>query len=195
MLLAILNMNLARFFNIGFVSWCVNSTRSHNSRITNKQMFVMWIAGLRGAMAYALALDCNNKVSEGGGQILIVTLIYALFTILGISSILHPVMNKCEVTNNHIGQSPKTKEDRSHKKNCPRRMKDAFSRFDKYVFSPLFIKDEERIEKRNEGAKIEFKDDQDWKNNSINRSQSEVLRDNLIVKKDEKKAKVTKNEI
>lgn len=57
----------------------------------------MWIAGLRGAMAYALALDASKK-GEEGRVMLIITLLYALFTILGISSILYPIMNLCEVT-------------------------------------------------------------------------------------------------
>lgn len=98
--LAIINLNLARFFNVGIVSYSVNKTRTKASRITNKQMFVMWIAGLRGAMAYALALD-SSKTGMAGRVILVVTLLYALFTILGISSILYPVMNKCEVTSAH----------------------------------------------------------------------------------------------
>jgi len=59
----------------------------------------MWIAGLRGAMAYALALDASKgKDNQSGKVMLIVTLLYSLFTILGISSILNPVMQKCEVT-------------------------------------------------------------------------------------------------
>lgn len=58
----------------------------------------MWVAGLRGAMAYALALDSCIEMPKAGSVILLVTLIYALFTILGISSVLHPIMTRCEVT-------------------------------------------------------------------------------------------------
>ena len=59
----------------------------------------MWIAGLRGAMAYALALDASKgKNNQPGKMMLIITLLYSLFTILGVSSILNPVMVKCEVT-------------------------------------------------------------------------------------------------
>jgi NhaP-type Na+/H+ or K+/H+ antiporter len=57
----------------------------------------MWVAGLRGAMAYALALD-SSKEGEAGKVMLIVTLLYSLFTILGVSSVLYPIMNICEVT-------------------------------------------------------------------------------------------------
>jgi sodium/hydrogen exchanger 8 len=52
----ILNLNVARFFNIWFVTFLVNRTRTENTKITRKTQFVMWFSGLRGAMAYALAL-------------------------------------------------------------------------------------------------------------------------------------------
>ena len=58
----------------------------------------MWVAGLRGAMAYALALESCTEMPEAGSVILLVTLVYALFTILGVSSVLHPIMTRCEVT-------------------------------------------------------------------------------------------------
>lgn len=68
----------------------------------------MWIAGLRGAMAYALALDASTPKKailtafeqatiKAGKVMLLQTLIYSLFTILIISSILYPIMLKCEV--------------------------------------------------------------------------------------------------
>jgi len=53
----------------------------------------MWLAGLRGAMAYALALKCATDL-EIGPVILIVTLLYAFMTILGVGSILNPTLNK-----------------------------------------------------------------------------------------------------
>lgn len=54
--LCFLNLNIARFLNIYIVTKLVNLTRSEKTVITQKQQFVMWIAGLRGAMAYALSL-------------------------------------------------------------------------------------------------------------------------------------------
>ena len=60
----------------------------------------MWVAGLRGAMAYALALDSAAQPGDAGKAgkvILLVTLIYALFTILIISTVLYPIMLKCDV--------------------------------------------------------------------------------------------------
>ena len=56
--LTIINLSAARFLNISIVSYLVNRARSENV-VTRKFQFVMWIAGLRGAMAYALALKSS----------------------------------------------------------------------------------------------------------------------------------------
>ena len=95
--LALINLNIARGLNIGIVTSLVNRSRSADSIITPKQKFVMWVAGLRGAMAYALALD-SSKEGQAGKVMLIVTLLYSLYSILGVSSALYPIMNYCEVT-------------------------------------------------------------------------------------------------
>jgi len=91
----ILNLNIARFLNILIVSWLVNMTRTTN-KIGVKLQTVMWISGLRGAMAYALAIKSCQDL-EIGPVILIVTLIYAFITILGIGSILNPILSKLDV--------------------------------------------------------------------------------------------------
>ena len=56
-ILCIINFNIARFLNISIVTFFVNKSRSEETQINLKQKFVMWVAGLRGAMAYALAID------------------------------------------------------------------------------------------------------------------------------------------
>ena len=71
----------------------------------------MWMAGLRGAMAYALAMESSrnpiftdpSKDRWAGNVMLLVTLLYSLFTILGVSSFLNPVMTMCEVTRASAG--------------------------------------------------------------------------------------------
>lgn len=55
-LLSIVNLNFARAVNIILVSKLVNLFRSDQTKINSKQQLVMWISGLRGAMAYALSL-------------------------------------------------------------------------------------------------------------------------------------------
>lgn len=56
----------------------------------------MWISGLRGAMAYALAMQARTDL-ERGPLVLLVSLLYAMFTILIQGSVLNPVLNKCDV--------------------------------------------------------------------------------------------------
>ena len=51
----------------------------------------MWIAGLRGAMAYALALESFHDYSTGK-VMLVITMIYALFSVLVIGSIFNPII-------------------------------------------------------------------------------------------------------
>jgi len=94
-LTTIINLNFARFLNIFITTNLVNLTRTE-SKIPKNMAFTMWLSGLRGAMAYALALKCATDL-EIGPVILINTLIYALITILGIGSILNPVLTKLGV--------------------------------------------------------------------------------------------------
>ena len=91
----VINLNFARFLNIMIVTSLVDCSRSR-SKIPNKLKFVMWIAGLRGAMAYALALKSATDL-ELGPVILIDTLLYAFVTILGVGSILNPILSKLDV--------------------------------------------------------------------------------------------------
>lgn len=95
LLTTILNLNIARLINVGICSWLANRSRTTH-RITAKMAFVLWLSGLRGAMAYALALKAAVDLSMGP-IILIDTLIYAFITILLIGSILNPVLTKCGV--------------------------------------------------------------------------------------------------
>lgn len=133
----------------------------------------MWVAGLRGAMAYALAMESDHnpmfKHADGtnaGAVMLLVTLLYSLFTILGISSALNPIMHHCGVTNEDVSERDDTEkelidniESSTLKKNCCWKMKRRISSFDKYYFSPLFIKDVHLIRK---GEQITSEDEGDW---------------------------------
>jgi NhaP-type Na+/H+ or K+/H+ antiporter len=98
-LTTVLNLNLARFLNITIVTSLVNCHRKETKLDKNMQG-VMWLSGLRGAMAYALALKCATDLAIGP-VILIDTLIYSMITILGIGSIMNPVLEKLGVKNKH----------------------------------------------------------------------------------------------
>ena len=93
--LTILNLSIARFLNITVVSYLVNRSRNHK-KVTKKFQFVMWLAGLRGAMAYALALKSTFDF-EKGPIMLIVTLIYAFLSILGVGSFMNPILERLDV--------------------------------------------------------------------------------------------------
>ena len=77
----ILVLNVARFLNIFFVTLVVNQFRNSQTRINKRMQFVMWISGLRGAMAYALAMKSRLDFEVEGNIMLLLTLLYALITV------------------------------------------------------------------------------------------------------------------
>lgn len=90
----------------------------------------MWIAGLRGAMAYALALKCATDL-EIGPVILIDTLIYAFVTILGVGSILNPVLSKLGVKRKDGPAATATAPEESDRPlHCCTRLKERVKTFD-----------------------------------------------------------------
>mmetsp|Transcript_9733 Transcript_9733/g.16397 ORF Transcript_9733/g.16397 Transcript_9733/m.16397 type:complete len:199 (-) Transcript_9733:405-1001(-) len=105
-IVTILILNLSRFFNVALVSFFVNKTRSQLTHINNKKQFVMWIGGLRGAMAYALAMQSIADYGDPGKTILGLTMVYAFFTILGVGSILNPILERCDVMQKSDDASP-----------------------------------------------------------------------------------------
>jgi NhaP-type Na+/H+ or K+/H+ antiporter len=60
--------------------------------VSKKFQFVVWISGLRGAMALALALEARQDQSlKNGDVILVMTMLYSLISVLVIGSGLGPV--------------------------------------------------------------------------------------------------------
>lgn len=70
---------LGRALNIYPLSYLCNYFREH--KISKKMMFVMWFSGLRGAIAYALALHLDFE-EEKRRVVITTTLIIVLFTII-----------------------------------------------------------------------------------------------------------------
>ena len=115
----------------------------------------MWLAGLRGAMAYALALKSTFDF-EKGSIMLIVTLIYAFISILGVGSFMCPILQHLEISKQNgksasINQPPVEVEydqERTRSEggsslqtnNCVLRFKRGFSNFNQKYFAPLFIR-------------------------------------------------------
>jgi NhaP-type Na+/H+ or K+/H+ antiporter len=159
--LTILNLSVARVLNIGIVSFLVNKSRQEK-KISFKFQFVMWLAGLRGSMAYALALKSTFDF-EKGPIMLIDTLIYAFVSILIVGSLMNPVLSKLDVSNkpSHVVRSLNGEvqhedddEDENYDRSRTRseggstlqtnnfclRFKRGFSRMEQKYFSPLFIR-------------------------------------------------------
>ena len=158
----ILNLNFARLLNVLIVTALVNTARTKN-KIGPKMQAVMWVSGLRGAMAYALALKSVQDL-DIGPVILIDTLIYAFITILGIGSILNPILSKLDVKRKEdIGFVGGEREEEVRQDICSR-MKRHLQYFDNLYFSPLFIKDAKMIQRRNleDDSFDEKKEEDDW---------------------------------
>ena len=145
MITTILNLNIARFLNIMVVSKLVNLSRTE-TKLPFKMQFVMWLSGLRGAMAYALALKSTTDL-DIGPVILILTLIYAFVSILGIGSILNPILSKLDVKRKDMGQAGQEQEgeeelvidEAAPSKNCFNRFKNCMKSFDNDFLAKHFI--------------------------------------------------------
>ena len=100
--LTLIVLNVSRFLNIFLTASLANICRSRQ-RITFKTGFVLWISGLRGAMAYALAMKSTLDFKHGD-KMLLDTLIYALFSVLVIGSLINTVLRICGVETNPDGE-------------------------------------------------------------------------------------------
>jgi NhaP-type Na+/H+ or K+/H+ antiporter len=110
-----------------------------NTKITCKEFFVLWFSGLRGAMAYALALSSAVDFPTVGPVILIDTLCFSLVTILIQGSIMNPVLSKCDVKQKP--ELPGQENDiTGTSQNWFNRFKLRVRNFDNSYFAPLFIK-------------------------------------------------------
>jgi NhaP-type Na+/H+ or K+/H+ antiporter len=137
----IINLNIARGLNVLIVSAIANTSRTKN-KISWKVQMVTWLSGLRGAMAYALALKAAVTLPLGP-VILIFTLLYSFLTILIVGSILNPVLAKCDVKRKTLSPEALAAielEDEG-RQGCCVRFKRTLAEFDHEHFSPLFIKD------------------------------------------------------
>ena len=73
-------------------------------------------------------------------------------TILVMASFLYPILQRMDVQNKP--QEKAIKEETTE--NCSNRFKESLSRFDRFYFSPLFIKDLRNIEERVAGRSQSF---------------------------------------
>lgn len=78
---SILIVIVARFINIKIVSFILNRYR-HDNFIKPNHQKAMWFCGLRGAMAYALALDAADTFKEEGEVILTMTVVIIALNVI-----------------------------------------------------------------------------------------------------------------
>lgn len=79
-IVSLLTIVLARYLNIKGVTFVLNSYR-HRDFIKPNHSQVMWFSGLRGAMAYALALNSAVIFVDDGEIILTLTILIVAFNI------------------------------------------------------------------------------------------------------------------
>jgi sodium/hydrogen exchanger 8 len=81
---------VGRAANIYPLAYLCNFFREH--KISKKMMFIMWFSGLRGAIAYALALHLEFEDDEKKRVVVTTTLIIVLFTLMILGGFTMPVM-------------------------------------------------------------------------------------------------------
>eukprot|EP00742_Colponemidia_sp_Colp-10_P000553 GILJ01000603.1.p1 GENE.GILJ01000603.1~~GILJ01000603.1.p1 ORF type:complete len:564 (+),score=99.37 GILJ01000603.1:42-1694(+) len=138
-------VNIARAANIYGCSFLINLIRKTH-KISKSFQFVMWFSGLRGAIAFCLALRCVSEfpTDEGlhGTGIFTVTLFYVMFTVLFVGSFMQPVLDKCGVLGaNHKELSDPTESDKwdSTKASCCSEPKRFMLQLDARVIKPFLV--------------------------------------------------------
>jgi sodium/hydrogen exchanger 8 len=76
-----------------------------DAKISPTFQFIMWFSGLRGAIAFALAID-SSKEFLGGGIILTMTLSFAIITIIFVAGAIAPILIKLDVLEKPGDTSP-----------------------------------------------------------------------------------------
>ncbi|CAH0477423.1 unnamed protein product [Peronospora belbahrii] len=104
---------VGRFFNIFPLLSLCNCLRSQSNRIPVKHMSVIWLAGLRGSMAFALAKNWNYVGLHGASHRRLIestTLVVILITTIGIGGLMGPLLSILHLTSkrkdhSHLDQS------------------------------------------------------------------------------------------
>jgi sodium/hydrogen exchanger 8 len=83
LLVSFIGMLIARVCNVFPNIFLVNKRRSPRNKITKNHQLFLWFSGLRGAIAFALAMKSPDDVGEeAGGVIFSATLVIVLITVL-----------------------------------------------------------------------------------------------------------------
>ncbi len=100
-LIATLICLAARAFNVYPVCFVCNLWRKQSNKISHRIQFVLWMSGLRGAIAFALAFDARNDsffaAGDDGKAIFSATVFIVFFTIFVIGSPTAKILMKLDV--------------------------------------------------------------------------------------------------
>jgi sodium/hydrogen exchanger 8 len=88
---------LGRAANIYPLAYLCNYFREH--KISKKMMFIMWFSGMRGAVAYALALHLEMDQEEKKHVMVTTTLIIVLFTVILLGGLTMPMVKFMKADN------------------------------------------------------------------------------------------------
>ncbi|KAJ3450870.1 sodium/hydrogen exchanger [Anaeramoeba flamelloides] len=152
---------LSRFFNVYPLVWINNIFKESKNRIMSKEKFVLWFAGLRGAIAFALSLILTD---EHGRILMTTTLTIVFFTVFILGGFTNPLLKKFDL-------AFKDKDEPLYKQ----KKKTRFLEFDRKYLKPLFThkkygeeelislkrkkQDEQEVKKNNYKEFV----DHDWK--------------------------------
>ncbi|KAJ6249004.1 sodium/hydrogen exchanger [Anaeramoeba flamelloides] len=93
-LLSLLLCLISRFFNVYPLVWVINIFKPIKHKFQQKEQFVLWFAGLRGAIAFALTLMLTG---EHGHIIMTTTLTIVFFTVFVFGGLTQPVLKKLDL--------------------------------------------------------------------------------------------------
>lgn len=88
---------IGRALNILICTFLANLTRDEKTKIGPKRQFFLWFAGVRGAMAFALAIKSKFDFPGVGSMFLLLTLIITAFTLVYSSFLLEDTLYKCDI--------------------------------------------------------------------------------------------------
>ena len=100
-------MLMARVANVYPNCFIVNLRRSPREKISKNHQLFLWFSGLRGAIAFALAMKSTNDVGEeAGGVMFSTTLLIVLVTVIIFGGMTPFMLSKLDVLDKSNGDTP-----------------------------------------------------------------------------------------
>ena len=121
----------------------------------------MWFSGLRGAIAFALAID-SEKHFHNGDMILLMTLLYAIISILLVGGAIAPILVKLDVMEKHRDEYQGEAMEgvvEVKQMNCFKRLKRCVYYLDARYITPMLVKNKKYDEKELNSKENSFSED------------------------------------